>query len=124
MSETETYAEIHDSWEYISGWATIDYCDSIASYEWDQFRVMRGPDGLLYVAFDGGCSCNYFGQDGSAAFSPVQNWQEAVKRLNEWAREDGRDEYRRPVAEELRARLTQSRPRKRIAHDPVKGFQR
>ena len=120
---TENYAEIHESYEAIAGWATIDYADSIGGYEWDQFRVMRGPDGLLYVATEGGCSCNYFGNDGPSGFVRVSSWQEAVKRLGEWEREYDFDKSRRPVAAELRSRLSRDRPRARIAHDPAKGFQ-
>lgn len=123
MSENETYAEV---WDYgsLKGWATIDYCDSIGGYEWDEFHVLRGPDGLLYVGADGGCSCNYFGDTSPADLTPVNGWQDAVKRLNAWANEEHWSDDRRGVAAELRSRLAEKRPRKRIAHDPTKGFDR
>lgn len=120
MTEPETYAV---AWTYgqLNGWATIDYCDSIGGYEWDEFHVLRGPDGLLYIGSAGGCSCNSFSDESPADFVPVDNWQDAVKRLRAWAKE-GYD--RAGVALELESRLAASRPRKRIAHDPRRGFER
>ena len=111
----ETYAEIPYS-SSLNTFATIDYCDSIGGYEWDDFRVLRGTDGLLYVHAAGGCSCYDFNDENPADFTPVANWQEAVKRLREWVREEDYMD-RATVADELASRLADKRPRKRIAID-------
>ena len=114
---TETYAETPDSYSRIQTFATIDYCDSIGGYEWDEFRVLRGLDGRLYVHAASGCSCNSFDDESPADFTPVDGWQDAVKRLREWVREDGgwAADHRRTVAQALEERLADKRPRKRIA---------
>lgn len=87
----------------------IDSADSGGGYDWDVFAVLRGADGLLYVASDAGCSCNYFGDWGIDA-EPVANWHEAVKRVREWM-----GDYRASEGEALIERLTKSRPKKRDA---------
>lgn len=110
---TETYALTPEPYERIQNFATIDYCDSLGGYDWDEFRVMRGVDGLLYVHAASGCSCLGFDFEDPADFTPVGGWQDAVKRLREWARED--DDWRRTVAQALEERLADKRPRKRIA---------
>ena len=77
----ETYAITPESYQRIQNFATIDYCDSIGGYEWDEFRVMRGVDGLLYVHAASGCSCFGFDSEDPADFTPVEGWQGAVKLL-------------------------------------------
>ena len=64
---TETYAITPESYNSIQTFATIDYCDSIGDYEWDEFRVLRGVDGLLYVHAASGCSCFGWAQWSRAA---------------------------------------------------------
>lgn len=116
MNPIETYAETPESYSTIQTFATIDYCDSIGGYEWDDFRVLRGVDGLLYVHAAGGCSCNDFDMEDPADFTPVDGWQDAVKRLRAWVKEyDYSDNARRTVAQALEERLAAKRPRKRIA---------
>ena len=114
---TETYVETPDYYSRTSSFATIDYCDSLGGYEWDEFRVMRGIDGLLYVHAASGCSCNSFDMEDPANFTLVDGWMEAVRRLREWVREDGgwAADRRRTVAQALEERLAEKRPRKRIA---------
>lgn len=114
---TETYAITPESYNSIQTFATIDYCDSIGGYEWDEFRVLRGVDGLLYVHAASGCSCFGFDSEDPADFTRVDGWQDAVKRLREWVREDGgwAADRRRTVAQALEERLADKRPRKRIA---------
>lgn len=127
MSAIETYAE---NWgQYgpvciadrerdtrLNGFRTIDYCNGASGYEWDEFHVLRGPDGLLYVGHGFGCSCNYFGDTSPADLTCVNGWHDAVKRLRAWVTsESWAEDQRRPVALELESRLSASRPRKRIA---------
>lgn len=112
---TETYAFTPEPYHRIQNFATIDYCDSSGGYEWDEFRVLRGVDGRLYVHDARGCSCHDFDEESPADFTPVSGWQEAIKRLREWAREHDWDEsYRRPVAQALEERLAATRPPARI----------
>ena len=49
MSVIETYAEKWGRHTGLNGFRTIDYCNGASGYEWDEFHVLRGPDGLLYV---------------------------------------------------------------------------
>lgn len=114
---TETYAITPKPYSSIQTFATIDYCDSIGDYEWDEFHVLRGIDGLLYVHAASGCSCNSFDEESPADFTPVEGWQGAVKLLRGWVREDGDlvADRRRTVAQALEERLADKRPRKRIA---------
>lgn len=116
---TETYVETPDTFSR-NTFATIDCAVSIGGYEWDQFRLLRGVDGRLYIHAASGCSCNYFDDEDPADFTPVATWQEAVKRLREWAREE-REEYgvesRTTVAEEMASRLATTRPKARIKID-------
>lgn len=121
---SETYTEIHDgSWGNFAGWATIDYA-RVGGYEWEEFHVMRGPDGRLYVGSSSGCSCNSFEYNLTPAdLVRVSGWHDAVKHLNEWAKPESEwDTDRTSAAAELRSRLAEKRPRARIAHDPVRGF--
>jgi hypothetical protein len=125
MSGVETYVEIHDgAWGNFKGWATIDSA-RVGGYDWEEFRVMRGPDGRLYVGSSSGCSCNDFDTNVEPAdLTPAEGWQDALHRLNKWAEPEYEwDTDRQTAATELRSRLAQSRPRKRIAHDVRKGFQ-
>ena len=121
---TETYLEVHErGYGNFGGWATIDSARA-GAYSWEEFRVMRGPDGLLYVGSSAGCSCYDFDdQMKPADLTPVTGWQDALKRLGEWEKPEYEgDDDRRTVAADLRSRLAEKRPRKRIAHDVRKGF--
>ena len=113
---TETYAETPRPYSRISSFATIDYCDSIGDYQWDEFRVLRGIDGRLYVHAASGCSCYGFDMEDPADFTLVDGWMEAVKRLREWARgyNDWSADRRRTVAQALEERLAATRPPARI----------
>lgn len=115
MNTVETYSRTWSDWSSLNGFRTIDYCDSRGGYEWDEFHVLRGPDGRLYIGVGSGCSCNDFGETSPADLVPVEGWQDAVKRLRQWASEDSwRSEGRKAVAIELESRLATTRPRKRI----------
>lgn len=111
VSATETYAETW-GWGSLKGFATIDYADSLGGYEWDEFHVLRGMDGYLYVGEDGGCSCKSFSDVDPKSFVKVASWQEAAAKAQEWAKAEGywSEERRLPVAMNLIERLSQKRP--------------
>src|SRR5690348_2211492 len=115
----ETYAETWE-WGSLKGrFATIDYADSLGGYEWDEFHVMRGVDGHLYVGEDGGCSCNSFSDVDPASFVKVASWQDAATKAQEWANEV---ERRLEVAMNLIERLAQKRPAPFVQIDPRNPF--
>ena len=124
MIAAETYAETWD-WGGLKGrFATIDYADSLCGYEWDEFHVLRGADGHLYVGEDGGCSCNSFSEVDPASFVRVASWQEAADKAQGWAKEEGdwSEERRLPVAMSLIERLAQKRPAPFVQIDPRNPF--
>ena len=110
----ETYAE---EWSYgrLAGrFRSIDYADSMSGYDWDQFHLLRGIDGSLYVGWDGGCSCQGFSDTDPDDLVKVASWQEAAEKAQEWARNtdvwEERREQRLSAAMAMIERLTQSRP--------------
>ena len=121
---TETYVQVLGSWGNLQGWATIDYCDSIGGYEWDEFHVLRGPDGRLYVGESGGCSCDSFqGNLDPSDMTPVSGWPEARKRIQAWITDnEWSGDSRRAVALDLIERLNANPPKARIKVDPTKPF--
>jgi hypothetical protein len=87
----------------------------VYDYQWSEFAVMRGIDGLLYVGSDSGCSCNSFGDHGDLQdFRPAENWHDVVKAVRQWRDELGDySSSEKRGAEELIERLSKSRPKKR-----------
>lgn len=119
----ETYAETFSYGSIAGRFASIDYADSMGGYEWDQFHVLRGVDGLLYVGFAGGCSCYGFSDEDPADFKRVESWQDAATEAQAWAKsEDWNEERRTEVVMNLIERLAQSRPAASIAIDPRNPF--
>ena len=110
------------------GGATLDLTilDRTGTYDysWNEFVVMRGSDGALYVGASGGCSCNYFEENLEGGdLAKVSSWQDAAERAKRWAKgEDYRDKgkedyYGGPYMEEekrgamnLVERLARDRP--------------
>jgi hypothetical protein len=109
---SEVYEEEWGNLTALSGYKTIASADALGGYEWDQFHVLRGPDGRLYVGDGSGCSCNYFGDTSPADLAPVESWQDAGNRAQEWAQnpEFPWHERRAGVAYELCATLARVRP--------------
>ena len=108
----------------------IDFCDSLDSYEWDEFHVMRGNDGYLYTAAGQGCSCygfySYFSSDTDIVSGfeydidsngePVKcdSWVQVLNNIKKWAAE-GYDDSRDGVAFALMSRIADLKP---AAFDP------
>ena len=103
----------------------IDLCDSLNSYEWDEFHVMRGADGYLYTAEGRGCSCygfyDYFSvtESGfkaleSVSYDPVKcdSWVQVLNNIKKWASEG---HERGSVALSLMSRIADLKP---AAFDP------
>ena len=100
----------------------IDLCDSLNSYEWDEFHVMRGADGYLYTAEGRGCSCygfyDYFSEaesgfealDGVSG-DPVKcdSWVQVLNNIKKWASE-GYNHERDSVALSLMLRIADTKP--------------
>ena len=110
---SEVYEEEWGNLAALSGYKTIASADALGGYEWDQFHVLRGPDGRLYVGAGSGCSCSYFGDTSPADLAPVDSWREAAHRVQAWARDPGASwahERRAGVAYELCATLARIRP--------------
>lgn len=100
----------------------IDLCDSLNSYEWDEFHVMRGADGYLYTAEGRGCSCYGFydylseAESGfkaldSVSYDPVKcdSWVQVLNNIKKWAAE-GYDNSRDGVAFALMSRIADLKP--------------
>lgn len=123
----EDYTETHEYSTRLSSFATIEYCDSYCGYEWDQFHVLRGIDGYLYVGADSGCSCNSFGDFDPEDLERVPSWVAAAEKAREWAAERPADEWdygREAAAMQLIERLAEKRPAAHIQIDarrPWKG---
>ena len=117
---SEVYEEVWGDWTALSGYKTIVSADALDSYEWDQFHVLRGPDGRLYVGCDMGCSCSGFYDTDPAELTPVASWQEAANRAQAWAQDPAAawaHERRAGVAYELCATLARVRPPAVLAPD-------
>lgn len=109
----ETYEEEwNDRYGGLAGYKTITSADAGESCDWDQFHVLRGPDGRLYVGAESGCSCNYFGDTRPDDLTPVDSWHDAANRAQEWAQnpEFPWHERRAGAAYELCATLARIRP--------------
>lgn len=108
----------------------IDFCDSLNSYEWDEFHVMRGDDGYLYTAADQGCSCyefySYFSSNPDtdngfeciehSTIEPVKcdSWVQVLNNIKKWAEEEYYN-YRESAAFALMSRIADLKP---VAFDP------
>ena len=105
----------------------IDFCDSLNSYEWDEFHVMRGNDGYLYTAAGQGCSCygfySYFSSDTDidSGFEHIDDepvkcdsWVQVLNNIKKWAAE-GYADSRDGVAFALMSRIADLKP---AAFDP------
>lgn len=103
----------------------IDFCDSLDSYEWDEFHVMRGNDGYLYTAAGQGCSCygfySYSSSDIDSGFKHIDDesvkcdsWVQVLNNIKKWAAE-GYDDRRDGVAFALMSRIADLKP---AAFDP------
>lgn len=110
---SEVYEEEWGDWTALAGYKTIASADALGGYEWDQFHVLRGPDGRLYVGDGTGCSCSYFGDTSPADLAPVESWQDAANRVQAWAQDPDASwahERRAGPAYELCATLARIRP--------------
>ncbi len=117
---SEVYEEEWGNLTALSGYKTIVSADALGFWEWDQFYVLRGPDGRLYVGAGSGCSCNYFGQTGPGELTPVESWQDAGNRAQAWAQDPDASwahERRTGPAYELCATLARIRPPAVLAPD-------
>ena len=118
MSSPETYVTKPWDKDGKPDFATIDYADSADGYEWDEFHVIRGRDGNLYVGADSGCSCNDF-YDAALALDDltrVSSWIEAAEQVKEWISDSKGD--RETAGMNLIERLTNTRPTAVLDIDP------
>jgi hypothetical protein len=92
---------------------TLTIIDSTGTYDyqWSEFAVMRGDDGLLYVGDTSGCSCNSFTENlCEDDVTLVASWQEAAEKCKEWIGTAYMDESEKRGGMDLIERLAQSRP--------------
>ena len=95
---------------------TILDSTGVYDYSWNEFAVMRGDDGFLYVGDASGCSCYGF-EENLDEVTKVASWQEACAKAQEWAKEEKYlDESERKGCMDMIERLNTAQP---PAFDPA-----
>lgn len=116
---SETYADVFTYGGLKGRFASLDCANAGGGYDWDEFHVLRGVDGHLYVGSASGCSCNSFSDTDPITFQRVGSWQQAAAEALAWVGEESsyRDEQRETAAMNLIERLSRVRPEPHVEID-------